>query len=486
MRRVVIGCVWAALGLLVILSIAGAFLGPARSKVLFNSVPLAVFWFLLVVLLVVGVLAFQRLRRSPGLLAMHVGSLLVLGGAMWGSDAGHEAAARLLGESKIPSGYMLVVKGETTDLVFADTNDFDPAQVIGRLPFSLRLADFRMTYYPPSRKQWDLVVVAPCSTREMQKHDDGERVATTLNWVAGEDVEIPFTKARLTVLQYLPSARPVYDETKPTLEIVVATGRTTSLSPEVGQQATLADLGIRVGIVQVFSNLRVQGMGKAIEVVDAGGLPENPALKVEVEWPDGKKAERYVMARFPMHGEPLEGMRLKYRWPAVVGAEPDPHSESPAMEVWLRGEGQEKRAWLIPGGPGEDAQISLAPWLGSAEGPGAGQKQVEREAAGPELLLVAPMGEVKSYQSDLAVLDKGRLVQRQMVEVNHPLHYAGYHLYQHSFDKMEGAYTVLSVASDSGLWAVYAGFILLVVGVFWQFWAEAVLPRITDGNKHGA
>lgn len=482
----VIGCVWAALGLLAILSIAGAFLGPARSKALFNSVPLAVFWFLLAALLVVGVLAFQRLRRSPGLLVMHLGSVLVLGGAMWGSDAGHEAAARLLGESKIPSGYMLICRGETTDLVFADTNNFDPGKAIGQLPFSLNLADFQIEYYPVPQNAWNLWVVVPCPTCVEQGNASGETMEARVNWAINEEVEIPSTKGRLTVLQYLPSARPVYGKTEPALEITGGAGGTVTLPPEVGKQATLTDLGVRVQIVQVFSNLRVQGMGKAIEIVDAGGLPENPALKVEVQWPDGKKEYRYVMARFPMHGDPLKGIHLKYRWPEVVGAEADPHSESPAMEVLLRGEGQENRAWLIPGGPGEDARISLAPLLGSAEGPGAGHKQAEREAAGPELHLAPPVGEVKSYQSDLAVLDKGRIVQRQIVEVNHPLHYGGYHLYQHSFDKMEGAYTVLSVASDSGLWAVYAGFILLVVGVFWQFWAEAVLPRITDGNKHGA
>jgi len=43
----------------------------------------------------------------------------------------------------------------------------------------------------------------------------------------------------------------------------------------------------------------------------------------------------------------------------------------------------------------------------------------------------------------------------------------------------------LSVKSDSGLWWVYAGFILVVVGVFWQFWVESVLARMTNKDAHG-
>jgi len=482
MRRAAKWCIWTALGLLVILSIAGAFLGPARSKVLFNSVPLAVFWFLLVVLLVVGVLAFPRLRRSPGLLAMHVGSVLVLGGAMWGSDAGHDAAARLLGRSKIPSGYMLVGRGDATDLVFADPpdpEDFDPSLAIGRLPFSLKLADLRMTYYPLLQEEWNLWVAALRPARDKQGHAVKKKMTAYVRWAIGKEVRIPSTEARLTVLQYLPGARPVYDETKPALEIGGLCG-TVVLSPEVGKEAVLPDLGITVRITQVFSTLRVQGMSKAIEVVDAGGPPENPALKVEVEWPDGKKEYRYVMARFPMHGDPLEAIRLTYRWPAVVGAVADPTSETPAMEVLLRGGGQENRVWLIPGGPGEDAQISLAPLIGSAA-----EQEAEGDTTAPELYLAPPQPDLKGVQSDLEVFQQGRLVNRQVVEPNQPMHFEGYHLYQASFDNVEEAYTVLSVKSDSGLWWVYAGFILVVVGVFWQFWVESVLARMTNKDAHG-
>ena len=55
MRRFKRGVLWAALiaiVLLVLLSIYGAFLGAERAQAFFNTLPLAVYWFALIALLV--------------------------------------------------------------------------------------------------------------------------------------------------------------------------------------------------------------------------------------------------------------------------------------------------------------------------------------------------------------------------------------------------------------------------------------------------
>ena len=77
---------------------------------------------------------------------------------------------------------------------------------------------------------------------------------------------------------------------------------------------------------------------------------------------------------------------------------------------------------------------------------------------------------VKDYKSRLVVIENGREKFRKVIEVNHPLQYGGYHFYQHSYDRRQGQYTILSVTSDSGLTAVYAGFFLLVAGAVWQYY----------------
>ena len=103
---------------------------------------------------------------------------------------------------------------------------------------------------------------------------------------------------------------------------------------------------------------------------------------------------------------------------------------------------------------------------------------------------------IKDYYSDVVILDEERHLQhRRIIEVNKPLHYRGYHLYQHSYGHQDmptahGSqtrwYTSLSVTSDTGLSVVYAGYIALCLGVFWQCWIRHIVTffaaRSNDGN----
>lgn len=83
----------------------------------------------------------------------------------------------------------------------------------------------------------------------------------------------------------------------------------------------------------------------------------------------------------------------------------------------------------------------------------------------------------RDYLSDVSVIEDGKVVKRKTIEVNKPLHYGGYYFYQHSFEEQEGQYTVLAVVSDSGLFAVFAGYILLVVGLFWRCWLAPMMKE---------
>ncbi len=91
---------------------------------------------------------------------------------------------------------------------------------------------------------------------------------------------------------------------------------------------------------------------------------------------------------------------------------------------------------------------------------------------------------VRDYISSLAVIKNGKTVAEKNVEVNHPLHYGGYYFYQHSYDAQEGQYSVLMVVSDTGLGFVYAGYVMLCVGVIWQFWLRDIFRKkgVPDGD----
>jgi len=87
---------------------------------------------------------------------------------------------------------------------------------------------------------------------------------------------------------------------------------------------------------------------------------------------------------------------------------------------------------------------------------------------------------IRDYFSDVVIIANGKEVAGNTIEVNHPLHYGGYHFYQHSYDSQGGEYTILSVASDSGLYAVYGGYWSLCLGIFWQFWFRQIRRKTVN------
>jgi hypothetical protein len=63
----------AAMGLLVMLSVLGAFCGAEKAKHFFNSIPLKIYWCAFAVLLAAGLTEFPRLLRKPPLFLIHTG-----------------------------------------------------------------------------------------------------------------------------------------------------------------------------------------------------------------------------------------------------------------------------------------------------------------------------------------------------------------------------------------------------------------------------
>jgi hypothetical protein len=132
-----------AIALLIVLSVIGAFRGAGWTKLLFNSPALVFFWYFLLILFLVGLAGFKSLHQRPGLFIIHIGCLLVLAGSMWGSGTAHQLRGLLTGAQKVPVGYMLLFKGSTDNNLMSE----DFSRQLGRLPFSIRLIDFRVEYY---------------------------------------------------------------------------------------------------------------------------------------------------------------------------------------------------------------------------------------------------------------------------------------------------------------------------------------------------
>jgi ResB-like family len=249
MKRLV---VWVGLLLIValtVLSIVGAFLGTERAKELFNSPALVFFWVAITVLLTGGMLVFGRLRREAGLLLIHAGCVLVLVGGMYGSQAGHQLLREYFGSAGVPHGYMAIFEGqsenrimtvEQINMMFRDLKKQrqtspDDQSYLEKLPFHVRLHDFRIEYY----------------------RDKGKLL--------------------------------IYTQKRPAEQMKALEGEEFDMGPELP----------RIRILRTFRNFRINIKDGKRQVSDDIGKGENPAIEVEISRPNGKTEKKYIFERFP-------------------------------------------------------------------------------------------------------------------------------------------------------------------------------------------
>ena len=440
-RRIANWCTLAALGTLAVLCAVGAFLGVERASSMFNSIPLMVLWAAVALLLLVSVVFVKPVRRSPALVVAHLAPLLILTGGFLGSSLVHSLIERVSDRPMVRSGYLVLSEGETTDRVLAE----DFASFVGELPFQLRLEDFEIEYYKPRDGKWALALVRP-------GEDNGEPIQTAVEWQKGESVSLPGLDVNVTVLEYLANARPIYGEqTGPAVEVSTSGGESIMLPAEKGQEVSPTGTSITVSVE---------------EVLPLDAEDRNPVLRLEIAREAGTYSI-YMTPRFAAQPRSVDDLELRYVLARPTGARSDVSSETPAMKVRLRHEDKQVTQWLIPRSDAKFIGTDLTGLLESGAGAAPGQR-------GAVLYLVKPQEKVKDYKSHLAVLDDGEVVLRKTIEVNYPLHYRGYHIYQSTYGGDERPYVGLLVRADTGLYLVYAGLGLLAAGMFWWGWAKPV------------
>lgn len=88
-------------------------------------------------------------------------------------------------------------------------------------------------------------------------------------------------------------------------------------------------------------------------------------------------------------------------------------------------------------------------------------------------------GPIKSFKSTLNIIDREQVVLTKTIEVNTPLSYKGYTLYQSGYNPDDLSYTSLQVVKDPGIPIVYAGFGLMIAGLFVVFYLNPWLNHTT-------
>ncbi len=144
LRKAVLWITVFFLAVLAALSVYSAFLGSSKATVFFNSPPLAVFWILLALLFAAGFFTVKSLVKRPALFLCHLGCLLVILGALWGSQDAHQLRARHFGSTKVREGMMKIHEGHRENRLYSADGT---STVVGELPFELGLDDFWIEYY---------------------------------------------------------------------------------------------------------------------------------------------------------------------------------------------------------------------------------------------------------------------------------------------------------------------------------------------------
>jgi hypothetical protein len=80
--------------------------------------------------------------------------------------------------------------------------------------------------------------------------------------------------------------------------------------------------------------------------------------------------------------------------------------------------------------------------------------------------------ETKFWKSRIKIIENGAVMKEQVIEVNDPLTYKGYRFYQTDFDPKNPNYSGIGVTSEPGLYVIYGGFYLLVIGIFLMFYRD--------------
>ncbi|MBL0313481.1 MAG: cytochrome c biogenesis protein ResB [Holophagaceae bacterium] len=142
--------------------------------------------------------------------------------------------------------------------------------------------------------------------------------------------------------------------------------------------------------------------------------------------------------------------------------------ERPVLKVrlWDPGSGQSEEKWLDALGP--DGLPKPETFFDQSVG----------------LIYKAKDTEPKDFRSELVVLDAtGKQLASGTVSVNQPLIFHGHWFYQSNYNPEDPSASGIMMVREPSLWLVYAGFLILLVGILWMFYLKPVLKRRDADRK---
>ncbi len=286
----------------------------------------------------------------------------------------------------------------------------------------------------------------------------------------------------------------------------------------VGQTVALEAAGLQVQVLEYLSDFSYDA--KAKKAISRTDTPNNPALNVRItDVKTGQESLTWLFAKMPNfgHDDAAEGPQLVYAYTPAQGP--------PAREMLVVAEKRE--LWLVEHGVVQN-RVPIEEWRSLCAGlPVVGLQLHQAATIAPmpatrsedwvnpmadivltdggqtkELRLSATHGQPvaladkrtflafevrtddpKAFRSHLTVIEDGRPVAEKTIVVNDPLSHRGYMFYQSNFRKDDPSYSGIQVVRDPGLGVVFAGFVMMALGVVFVYY---IRPRILAGASHGS
>lgn len=371
----------------------------------------------------------KRKPFSPlqwGFLFSHLGVLLILAGALVGTVKGSRGAINLT-EGTRRDRMVLLDGGSSTGEMMA-------------LGFGLQLDEFQVDHYPGKYR-----IYAYREKESPEKEENPYRIiASFAISEAREKKKIPGTDIHFRVTEE--TLEPKSSAEERTAHRLVLTASRREWEVEVGEGLDLGD-GWHAMINNFFPHLSYDSARK--EIINLSEVPVNPTLLLTLS----RGSESRVLWLFSnapdtpmMRGGEIEGMPfLHYVY--------DSSWKSPSVQLELE----------TPGGK-SSSHLRTQPF-----------PPLVLEEGRTVLALGKREGEVKEYRSLVSLWKNGAEFRKDTIAVNNPLEQDGYMFYQADFNPEDLTYSGILVVSDPGLSIVYAGFILLSLGVIWTVYIK---PRI--------
>jgi len=243
-------------------------------------------------------------------------------------------------------------------------------------------------------------------------------------------------------------------------------------------------------------------------------LPHNPALQVKITGPEGS-SEQWLFAKFPDMHQSEDGPPFKIKFvredsgqhvvdhvfilrtpeETVVVA----HARGGKLigrtetevggAVPIEGVGSEivvdkfyengnvlREIKEAPGSQGGTPAVEIVLEQGGERSTHLLRENAPLDVTGYRLVYVLEE-RIRDFYSVLQIIDGGEVALEKKIEVNDPLRYGGYALYQSSYDSEGLSWSGLQVRKDPGVPLVYAGFAIQILGMIVIFYVNPLIRK---------